>query len=71
MNINDTLDKAYESMRLAELVNAPIAALQGVSDSMAGSLQSMSDGLVSMLNSASSTLSSSPSGGGGAGGGMS
>jgi len=33
MNINDALDKAYESMSLAELVNAPIAALQGVSDS--------------------------------------
>ena len=29
MNINDALDKAYESMSLAELVNAPVAALQG------------------------------------------
>ena len=52
-------------------------SLQGASDGMMGSLQSMSDGLFSMINSASSTLSSSPSssgsggfsGGGGGGGG--
>ncbi len=32
MNINGALDKAYESKSLKELVDAPIAALQGVSD---------------------------------------
>ena len=36
-------------------------SLQGMSNSMSSSLQSMSDGLVTMLNSAASTLTSSPS----------
>jgi len=32
MNINKVLDKAYETMPLKEIVNAPVAALQGVSE---------------------------------------
>ncbi len=32
MNINNALDKAYETKSLKDLVNAPVAALQGVSD---------------------------------------
>ncbi len=32
MNINFALDKAYETKPLQELVNAPVAALQGVSE---------------------------------------
>ncbi len=32
MNINFALDKAYETKPLQELVDAPVAALQGVSE---------------------------------------
>jgi len=32
MNINFALDKAYETKPLKELVDAPVAALQGVSE---------------------------------------
>jgi predicted flap endonuclease-1-like 5' DNA nuclease len=32
MNINKALDKAYETKSLVELVDAPVAALQGISD---------------------------------------
>lgn len=32
MNINKAVDKAYEGKSLKELANAPVAALQGVSD---------------------------------------
>ena len=32
MNINKALDKAYEGKTLKELVDAPVAALEGVSD---------------------------------------
>jgi len=32
MNLNNALDKAYEGKTLKELVNAPVAALQGVTD---------------------------------------
>ena len=32
MNINKCVDKAFEKMTLKELVNAPVSALQGVSD---------------------------------------
>ena len=32
MNINKCLDKAYEKKPLKELVNAPVSALQGVSE---------------------------------------
>ena len=32
MNINKALDKAYEEKSLSELVNAPVDALQGVSE---------------------------------------
>ena len=35
MNINNALDKAYEGKALKELVDAPVAALQGVSDRQA------------------------------------
>ena len=38
-NLDAVLDKAYESSTLAELVNAPVAALAGVSDSDAELLQ--------------------------------
>ncbi|MDX1957300.1 MAG: hypothetical protein SFU98_01940 [Leptospiraceae bacterium] len=31
MNINEAVDKAYESKTLKELVDAPVDALQGVS----------------------------------------
>ena len=39
MNINNALDKAYEDKSLGELADAPIAALQGVSDRQAQLLQ--------------------------------
>ncbi len=39
MNINNALDKAYESKSLKEVADAPIAALQGVSDRQAALLQ--------------------------------
>jgi uncharacterized membrane protein len=45
--------------------------LQGMSNSMSSSLQSMSDGLVTMLNSASNTLTSVPRSSGSSGGGWS
>lgn len=32
MNINKALDKAYEGKKLAELIDAPVDALQGVSE---------------------------------------
>ena len=32
MNINKCVDKAFEKNTLKELVNAPVSALQGVSD---------------------------------------
>ncbi|MDK2125879.1 hypothetical protein [Parachitinimonas caeni] len=32
MNINKALDKEYETKPLKELVNAPVAALEGVSE---------------------------------------
>jgi len=32
MDINKVLDKAYEKMSFKELVNAPVSALQGVSE---------------------------------------
>jgi ABC-type amino acid transport substrate-binding protein len=32
MNINKALDKAYEGKSFKDLANAPVAALQGVSD---------------------------------------
>ena len=32
MNINKFVDKAYEKMTLKELVNAPVDAIQGVSE---------------------------------------
>lgn len=33
MDINTKVDKAYEGMNFAELANAPVSALQGVSQS--------------------------------------
>lgn len=51
----------------------PGAAMQGMSNSLAGAMQSMSDSFTQMVNSASNVLTSSPqsssSGGGGWGGG--
>jgi hypothetical protein len=38
-NLDAVLDKAYESKTLTELVNAPVAALAGVSDGDAELLQ--------------------------------
>jgi len=38
-NLDKILDKAYESSTPAELVNAPVAALAGVSDADADALQ--------------------------------
>jgi len=38
-NLDAVLDKAYESSTLTELVNAPVAALAGVSDGDAELLQ--------------------------------
>jgi hypothetical protein len=38
-NLDKVLDKQYEGMSLAELVNAPVAALAGVSDGDAELLQ--------------------------------
>jgi hypothetical protein len=32
MNINNIVDKAYEQKSLKEIANAPVAALQGISD---------------------------------------
>ncbi len=60
-----------------EMGRASTPSLQDASDSMVGGLQSMSDGLMTMLNSTASTFKSSPSssssggfsGGGGGGGG--
>ena len=39
MNINNAVDKAYEDKSLTDLADAPIAALQGVSDRQAQLLQ--------------------------------
>lgn len=39
VNLDKALDKAYESKSLAELVDAPISALAGVSDADAEALQ--------------------------------
>ena len=33
MNINKVLDKKYEQMPLKELKNAPVSAIQGISES--------------------------------------
>jgi len=33
MNVNKIVDKAYEQKSFKEIANAPVAALQGVSDS--------------------------------------
>ena len=38
MNINKALDKAYETKSLKELVDAPVAALEGLSDADAEAL---------------------------------
>jgi len=38
-NLDKVLDKAYEASTLAELVDAPVAALAGVSDADAEHLQ--------------------------------
>ena len=38
-NIEKFLDKAFEQKEFAELVNAPVAALEGVSDADADALQ--------------------------------
>lgn len=32
MNLNKILDKAYEAKSLKEIVNAPVAAIEGVSE---------------------------------------
>ena len=37
--ITDKFDKAYENSSIAELANAPVSALQGVSDSDADHLK--------------------------------
>ena len=39
VNLDAVLDKAYESSSVAELVNAPISALSGVSDADGEALQ--------------------------------
>lgn len=39
MNINKALDKAYETKPLKEIADAPVAALQGVSDGDAEKLK--------------------------------
>jgi hypothetical protein len=39
MNINKIVDKAYEKKSLKEIANAPVAALQGVSDNDSKLLQ--------------------------------
>ncbi|MFN7935508.1 MAG: hypothetical protein U0R19_19415 [Bryobacteraceae bacterium] len=39
MNLNKGLDKAYEGKSLKELVDAPVAALSGVSDADAKKLE--------------------------------
>jgi hypothetical protein len=59
---------AGHTASLAPGGGAGTPGLQGMSDSMAGGLQSMSDGLTRMLNSAGRTMSSSPSSSGGGGG---
>ena len=39
MNINKVLDKQYENMPLKELKNAPVSAIQGISESDADLLK--------------------------------
>jgi hypothetical protein len=39
MNMNKALDKKYEAMTLQQLVEAPVAALAGVSDNDAKALE--------------------------------
>lgn len=39
MNINKAVDKAYETKSLKEILDAPVSALQGVSDGDAELLQ--------------------------------
>ena len=39
MNIDKLVDKAYEKMSLKELVNAPVAAISGVSENDARLLE--------------------------------
>ena len=34
MNVNNAVDKAYEDKTLAELADAPVAAIQGISEKM-------------------------------------
>lgn len=39
MNINKVLDKAYEGKSLKEIVNAPVAAIEGISENDAKLLE--------------------------------
>jgi hypothetical protein len=39
MNINAAVDKAFETKSLTEILNAPVSALQGVSDADAEKLK--------------------------------
>lgn len=39
MNINKVLDKAYETKSLKEIVNAPVAAIEGISENDAKLLE--------------------------------
>ena len=39
MNINSVVDKAYEDKSFAEILKAPVSALQGVSDADASKLK--------------------------------
>ena len=39
LNINNAIDKAYEGKSLKELTNAPVDALQGISDNDANLLK--------------------------------
>ena len=43
MNINRALDKTWESKSLREILDAPVAALEGVSESDAAKLQEAFD----------------------------
>ncbi|MCY1145688.1 hypothetical protein OWR29_47455 [Actinoplanes sp. Pm04-4] len=43
VNLDKTLDKAYESSSLSELANAPVSALAGVSEADAEALQKAFD----------------------------
>jgi len=39
MNINSLVDKAYENKSFTEILNAPVSALQGLSDGDANKLK--------------------------------